>query len=432
MEPRLPSSGLAPAPERQPAWQPGQQFHQQRRRLAASAWWMARLGLVLVGTLAFALTAAPAPAAHAESCTYVLGFKSLHDQIPDIVGECRTGETHNPANGDGIQMTGGGMLVWRKSDNFTAFTDGYRTWVNGPAGLRKRLNTERFAWESDAPTTAPASGDCVSLAESQVKGPDVDVVSWRLEQRATGSLVVGQVRNNCAAPRQVSLEAILTDATGQPVAITDAGSWALGPRETGGFALAAGPLTDAALTATFHPKSADTTTAAAPECLDVGTSRCLKTDVWLESSLTELRRTDAGSWLVRVAAENGVSLGRANLPAGALAQYSHTERSIRVDVELDGHNGWEKAAVLAHELQHAADDAAGKLGGPGAPCYKNEEDGFRRGAEVWSALWHGKLPQARNSVQAELNDVVDLLAHNPVEFVRQLRQVYKQECTGVS
>src|SRR5439155_10452091 len=39
------------------------------------------------------------------------------------------------------------LLVWRKADNFTAFTDGYRTWVQGPFGLQKRLNTERFAWE---------------------------------------------------------------------------------------------------------------------------------------------------------------------------------------------------------------------------------------------------------------------------------------------
>jgi len=26
------------------------------------------------------------------------------------------------------------VLVWRKADNRTAFTDGYRTWINGPRG----------------------------------------------------------------------------------------------------------------------------------------------------------------------------------------------------------------------------------------------------------------------------------------------------------
>ena len=36
------------------------------------------------------------------------------------------------------------FLVWRKADNWTAFTDGYRTWINGPSGLQVRLNTEHF------------------------------------------------------------------------------------------------------------------------------------------------------------------------------------------------------------------------------------------------------------------------------------------------
>lgn len=46
-------------------------------------------------------------------------------------------------------------MVWRKQDNRTAFTDGYRTWINGPNGLQQRLNTERFAWEHDY---APGGG----------------------------------------------------------------------------------------------------------------------------------------------------------------------------------------------------------------------------------------------------------------------------------
>jgi len=81
-----------------------------------------------------------------------LGFKAFHDRIPDIVGNCRVNVHYNPENGDGLQETTGanstgGLLVWRKADNWTAFTDGARTWVNGPYGLQSRLNTERFRWE---------------------------------------------------------------------------------------------------------------------------------------------------------------------------------------------------------------------------------------------------------------------------------------------
>ncbi|MCL5959518.1 MAG: hypothetical protein M1358_09435 [Chloroflexi bacterium] len=85
--------------------------------------------------------------ANAENCRFVLGFQTVHDLIPDIVGNCKVNEHYNPANGDALQETTGGLLVWRKADNFTAFTDGYRTWVNGPFDLQQRLNTERFDWE---------------------------------------------------------------------------------------------------------------------------------------------------------------------------------------------------------------------------------------------------------------------------------------------
>jgi hypothetical protein len=99
-------------------------------------------------------TLGPAAPTYAASCQFVLGFKTLHDMIPQIVGDCLEDEQHNPANGDGLQHTTGvnavGLLVWRKADNWTAYTDGYHTWVNGPYGLQQRLNTERYCWEGDA------------------------------------------------------------------------------------------------------------------------------------------------------------------------------------------------------------------------------------------------------------------------------------------
>ena len=76
-------------------------------------------------------------------------FKALRDVVGhEIVGECLENE-HYSANGDSTQKTTGGLLVWRKADNHTAFTDGHNTWINGPNGLQKRLNTERFSWEPD-------------------------------------------------------------------------------------------------------------------------------------------------------------------------------------------------------------------------------------------------------------------------------------------
>lgn len=78
---------------------------------------------------------------------FILGFRTLADLIPEIVGEPLENERHNPENGDALQQTTTGLMVWRKSDNMTSFTDGERTWVNGPLGLQERGNGERFPWE---------------------------------------------------------------------------------------------------------------------------------------------------------------------------------------------------------------------------------------------------------------------------------------------
>lgn len=115
---------------------------------------MKRLAAILVLGLGLALLSATSVAASVD-CQFVLGFKTLRDLVGhETVGECLENEHHN-ANGDSVQHTTRGLLVWRKQDNWTAFTDGYRTWINGPNGLQQRLNSERFPWEYDY---APGGG----------------------------------------------------------------------------------------------------------------------------------------------------------------------------------------------------------------------------------------------------------------------------------
>ena len=110
--------------------------------------------VVCIAVVVLALTSVATPVSSASTCQFVLGFRTLHDLVPDVVGDCLVEEHHNPDNGDGLQETTRGLLVWRKADNFTAFTNGYRSWVNGPNGLQMRLNTESFAWERT--TVAPS------------------------------------------------------------------------------------------------------------------------------------------------------------------------------------------------------------------------------------------------------------------------------------
>jgi hypothetical protein len=74
-----------------------------------------------------------------DGCGFVLGFATLRALVGvAVVGECLEDEHHNPDNGHALQATTGGLLVWRKVDNWTAFTDGFRTWIDGPFGLQQR------------------------------------------------------------------------------------------------------------------------------------------------------------------------------------------------------------------------------------------------------------------------------------------------------
>jgi peptide/nickel transport system substrate-binding protein len=110
-----------------------------RKRLAA---------LIVAGLLVLST----APAAAATGCEFVLGFAAIKTLISlaegeDRVGACLANESFNPATGEATQRTTDGLLTWRKADNWTAFSDGQRTWVNGPLGLQSRAAGELLAWE---------------------------------------------------------------------------------------------------------------------------------------------------------------------------------------------------------------------------------------------------------------------------------------------
>jgi hypothetical protein len=135
---------------------------------------------VLAGiTLALQPLNAAEANAGAPACQFKLGFAVLDQALGARVGACLDDESYN-GNGDSVQHAAGGLLVWRRADNWTAFTDGYQTWVNGPNGIQRRLNTERFAWEGSEPapvaqaipgtvsqsSTVTAANTCSAVARS--------------------------------------------------------------------------------------------------------------------------------------------------------------------------------------------------------------------------------------------------------------------------
>ena len=132
---------------------------------------MKRIALAVIVPLLFAGTA--------SAQEFNLGFKALAEQIPEVVGAPLENE-HWGSNGDSLQQTSNGLMVWRKSDNFTCFTDGSRSWINGPFGVQSRLNSERFEWEMGV-STPIASSTLPVIGATVIK----DGVSFRVNSMST-------------------------------------------------------------------------------------------------------------------------------------------------------------------------------------------------------------------------------------------------------
>jgi hypothetical protein len=58
-----------------------------------------------------------------------------------------------------LQRTANGLLLWRRGENWTGFTDGATTWVLGPDGLQQRPIHGRFAWEVPPGPDSGVEGD---------------------------------------------------------------------------------------------------------------------------------------------------------------------------------------------------------------------------------------------------------------------------------
>ena len=143
--------------------------------------------VLLAALLGFSTIAAPSPAAAQPRCGFTLGFRALRDLIPGIVGDCLQDEWHKPDDGNTLQRTTGGLLVWRKADNWTAFTDGATTWINGPFGLQSRPNGgPLFGWE--APPGTPTRAILVYFSRHPESDADFTFVV-AVERQAPDSAV---------------------------------------------------------------------------------------------------------------------------------------------------------------------------------------------------------------------------------------------------
>lgn len=193
------------------------------RRLAMTAMAAMALGMLLPAT--------PTLAQAAPTCRFQLGFAALQRLLPMVVGQCLDDARYS-ASGDAVQHATNGLLAWRKLDNWTAFTDGNHTWINGPNGVQERLNSQHFSWEANpaglpavnnpvtssslSPTRtppAPTAIRTISAAAVSTAGltalPDPTLISVN---GAAG--VLAWVRNDAATALNAQLVAMLTTTGG--------------------------------------------------------------------------------------------------------------------------------------------------------------------------------------------------------------------------
>jgi hypothetical protein len=164
------------------------------------------------------LIAAALPAAAQETPSFRLGFKLLADQIPNIVGTPIENE-HSEANGDSLQQTSTGMMVWRKADNWTAFTNGSRTWINGPSGIQDRSNDDRFPWEAPTPATVPAPSAAPTYTGQDPSDADI-VRGQAILSRSDGSRLYRCTLaniNHYWSIDGITVTVILRDAAGKTI-----------------------------------------------------------------------------------------------------------------------------------------------------------------------------------------------------------------------
>jgi len=167
---------------------------------------MLRRLFVLAAILSSLLTVAPALAQSVPACHFQLGFATLAALVPQQAGQCVDNEAHNPVNGDALQHTTNGLMAWRKLDNWTAFTNGYMTWINGPNGVQSRLNGQRFSWEANPDGLPLVGGSAPAVAPLAPTPTPAPSIGTRM-QSSIGTTVDWKTYEN-----NVPFHAVVTDA----------------------------------------------------------------------------------------------------------------------------------------------------------------------------------------------------------------------------
>ena len=425
--------------------------------------------------------------AQAADCEFRLGFKTLRDLIGhDIVGECLENEHYN-AISDSNQQSTGGLMAWRKADNWTAFTDGYRTWINGPNGLVQRLNTERFSWEADhIHTPPPTPGPAPAPAPTPVPQPTIDPTLAHayhiLRNTPTGNKIadkfvqlgmsavfgnIGDFRSQYeVSPRRITIHekyryesnealayvliwptmALMLEVEDGPAQSWEECMLRQGVREGFGAQywleafgangkrnpsqLEQSANNDAAWLNVNNLKYVWMDSYWRDECNEAGAGPYIDPDL-ANAYVTAMQgQSELGEAAVDVVVEASteVVFGRVN----GWGTYSPSRNRITVSESLRGYSRQVLAVVLIHETYHVESHRfrGGRPAATAAECLQEEVDAFRLQASWWYDRYGRYGKGSPNSVERTMNNVMWAWFNDELREWVLLSDNYQYQCLG--
>ena len=402
------------------------------------------------------------------ACTFKLGFKELRDQIPQIVGTCLENERRNPDNGNTEQRTSGGLLVHRQSDNWTAFTNGGQTWINGPYGLQSRANGTSFPWEAGGrlatpPTTtsdqlatldtsgwakvvqiispealivANSAGQQFGVYHIGIIGPAENQGTWRAQataehvrRLAAGTSVWLQAEDGITNPRDdVALRHVLRDGDpDKPVAaeLLRAGSvWVF-------------PDGRHRLTDLYGDRQAEAVLARASSWGESGSTAIFKPrgaihggypiNPAVQPALEALDASEIGHSVLLSVNAFPVEIGVSATPGGAVGYFAPRYYTIQLGTDVFTAAPESIAAVLIHELTHAQQMIDRFIEGDEIGCVKGEVEAFGVAAKYWSELYGASGKQRPSHwLDRELNTTLRQYVGQQIED--RVLKTYGHQC----
>ncbi len=281
------------------------------------------------------------------------------------------------------------------------------------------------------PTAASAgTQDCIRVSEAPVRTDT--------NGRVTQSLTV---TNGCVSALNVLVNA--TESNRQTGLAVDAPTFQIQDLKpdahyTVTFPLAAGESLASWPTTWFDPLHSGLTDSV---CWDVtvdGQARCLKIDPWLGDTLYALNQSATGRALIASAARAGLRIQQGAPIGNAMGEYDALTRSIVLDTGLtaakngaEATSSWERAAILAHELQRAL---GGSSSSAGLQCATAQASAFDAEGKVWRDFWPKGPPPNLDALHTQLNQVATSFdggsPSNLAQFVASLRFKYGDECAS--